>query len=114
MKNNHGLFSGDEDTNGHVDNMCCFIKPGTVLLSWTNDPSDPQHERSLEALSFLSSCTDAKGRKIEVVKIQIPGPLYMTEDEAQGLVDTVLFTFSFVHQNPKNAHVSLLSSRHAS
>ncbi|KAJ3687281.1 hypothetical protein LUZ61_016445 [Rhynchospora tenuis] len=81
-----GLF-GDEDTNGHVDNMCCFIKPGAVLLSWTDDPSDPQHERSLEALSILSGCTDAKGRKIEVVKIHVPGPLYMTEEEAQGLVD---------------------------
>ncbi|KAJ4777668.1 Agmatine deiminase [Rhynchospora pubera] len=81
-----GLF-GDEDTNGHVDNMCCFIKPGAVLLSWIDDPSDQQHERSLEALSILSGSTDAKGRRIEVVKIHVPGPLYMTEEEAQGLVD---------------------------
>lgn len=87
------ILSGDEDTNGHVDNMCCFIKPGTVLLSWTDDPSDPQHERSLEALSILSSCTDAKGRKIEVTKIHTPGPLYMTDEEAQGFVDTVIIFF---------------------
>ncbi|KAJ3679629.1 hypothetical protein LUZ60_017640 [Juncus effusus] len=79
-----GLF-GDDDTNGHVDNMCCFVKPGTVILSWTDDLSDPQHERSLEALSVLSSCIDAKGRKIQVIKIHTPGPLYMTKEEAEGL-----------------------------
>ncbi|KAK3144528.1 hypothetical protein QOZ80_4AG0314280 [Eleusine coracana subsp. coracana] len=72
---------GDEDTNGHVDNLCCFIKPGVVLLSWTDDEKDPQYERSVEALSTLSESVDTKGRKIEVVKIHVPGPLYMTEEE---------------------------------
>ncbi|PIN06955.1 Agmatine deiminase [Handroanthus impetiginosus] len=36
-----GLY-GDEDTNGHIDNMCCFARPGVVLLAWTDDKSDPQ------------------------------------------------------------------------
>ncbi|OAY85778.1 Agmatine deiminase [Ananas comosus] len=79
-----GLY-GDDDTNGHIDNICCFVKPGAVLLSWTDDESDPQYERSVEALSVLSNTTDAKGRKIEVFKIHIPGPLYMTEEESAGV-----------------------------
>ncbi|KAL6650874.1 hypothetical protein ACP70R_009799 [Stipagrostis hirtigluma subsp. patula] len=83
----HGLY-GDEDTNGHVDNLCCFIKPGVVLLSWTDDEKDPQYERSVEALSTLSKSVDAKGRQIEVVKIHVPGPLYMTQEEAEGVVST--------------------------
>ncbi|KAK3141988.1 hypothetical protein QOZ80_4BG0340720 [Eleusine coracana subsp. coracana] len=77
---------GDEDTNGHVDNLCCFIKPGVVLLSWTDDEKDPQYERSVEALSTLSESVDMKGRQIEVVKIHVPGPLYMTEEEAAGVI----------------------------
>lgn len=82
-----GLY-GDEDTNGHVDNMCCFIKPGVILLSWTDDEKDPQYERSVEALSVLSQSVDAKGRQLEVVKIHVPGPLYMTKEEAEGVVST--------------------------
>ncbi|KAL7097132.1 hypothetical protein ACP275_10G124100 [Erythranthe tilingii] len=79
-----GLF-GDDDTNGHIDNMCCFVRPGVVLLSWTDDESDPQYERSIEALSILNSVTDAKGRKLQVIKLHVPGPLYMTDEEAAGL-----------------------------
>ncbi|VFQ73788.1 unnamed protein product [Cuscuta campestris] len=81
-----GLF-GDDDTNGHIDNMCCFVKPGVVLLSWTDDKADSQYERSLEALTVLENSTDAKGRKFQVIKLHVPGPLYMTEDEANGLYE---------------------------
>ncbi|KAL6994987.1 agmatine deiminase [Sarracenia purpurea var. burkii] len=80
-----GLF-GDDDTNGHIDNMCCFVRPGVVVLAWTNDELDPQYDRSVEALSVLSNATDAKGRKIEIIKLHVPGPLYMTDEEASGLV----------------------------
>ena len=79
-------MAGDDDTNGHIDNMCCFAKPGVVLLSWTDDETDPQYERSVEALSVFSSSVDARGRKIQVVKLHVPGPLYMTEEEAFGIV----------------------------
>ncbi|KAL9438356.1 hypothetical protein AB3S75_024099 [Citrus x aurantiifolia] len=79
-----GLF-GDDDTNGHIDNMCCFSKPGVVLLSWTDDETDPQYERSVEALTILSDATDARGRKLQIIKLHVPGPLYMTEEEAAGL-----------------------------
>lgn len=80
----HGLF-GDNDTNGHIDNMCCFVRPGVVLLSWTDDESDPQYERSVEALSVLTKATDAKGRKLEIIKLHVPGPLYMTDEETSAL-----------------------------
>ncbi|XP_068636583.1 agmatine deiminase isoform X2 [Aristolochia californica] len=79
-----GLF-GDDDTNGHIDNMCCFVTPGVVLLAWTDDELDPQHERSTEAFSVLANSTDANNRKIEIIKLHVPDPLYMTEEEADGI-----------------------------
>ncbi|GLU20296.1 hypothetical protein SLE2022_365040 [Rubroshorea leprosula] len=81
----HGLY-GDDDTNGHIDNMCCFARPGVVLLSWIDDNNDPQYKRSVEAFSVLTNTTDACGRKLQVVKLHVPGPLYMTEEEAAGLI----------------------------
>jgi agmatine deiminase len=78
-------FSGDDDTNGHIDNMCCFVKPGVVMLAWTDDENDPQYERSLEAYSVLSKATDAHGRTLQIIKMHVPEPLFMTEDEADGL-----------------------------
>ncbi|XP_015883094.1 agmatine deiminase [Ziziphus jujuba] len=81
-----GLY-GDDDTNGHIDNMCCFVKPGVVALSWTDDETDPQYERSVEALSVLSKATDAKGRNMEVIKLHVPGPLHMTDEEAAGIFE---------------------------
>ncbi|OMO60903.1 Peptidyl-arginine deiminase, Porphyromonas-type [Corchorus capsularis] len=79
-----GLY-GDDDTNGHIDNMCCFAKPGVVLLSWTDDETDPQYERSVEAFSVLSNETDASGRKLQIIKLHVPGPLFMTDAEAAGV-----------------------------
>ena len=32
----------DWATNHHVDNFCCFVRPGAVLLAWTDDRADPQ------------------------------------------------------------------------
>jgi len=35
-------FAFDE-TDGHVDDICCFVRPGVVALSWTDDRADPQY-----------------------------------------------------------------------
>ncbi|KAH9570600.1 hypothetical protein CY35_02G049200 [Sphagnum magellanicum] len=80
-----GLY-GDNDTNGHVDNICCFVRPGVVLLHWVDDESDPQYERSLEAFNVLSKTTDATGRTLQVIPLHAPGPLYSTVEEVSGLV----------------------------
>lgn len=82
----------DEDTNGHVDNICQFVAPGKVVLAWEDNQDDPQYERSKAALDYLESQTDAKGRKIEVVKIHVPNPITITKEEADG-VDIVEGTF---------------------
>ncbi len=82
----------DEDTNGHVDNICQFVAPGKVVLAWEDNEEDPQHERSQMALDYLESQTDAKGRKIEVVKIHVPNPITITAEEAAH-VDQIEGTF---------------------
>jgi agmatine deiminase len=77
-----------DETSGHVDNLCCFVRPGVVALTWTDDESDPQYEISLDAYERLSVATDARGRKFEIHRIYQPGPFYITKEESDG-VDAV-------------------------
>ena len=74
-----------DETSGHVDNMACFLRPGVIALTWTDDPSDPQHERSAEAYDYLISNIDARGRQLEVRKIYQPQPVLITADESEGV-----------------------------
>jgi len=78
----------NDETSGHVDNLCCFIRPGVVALTWTDDPSVPQYTISLDALERLSHAADAHGRKFEIHKLHQPGPIYITREESEG-VDVV-------------------------
>lgn len=78
-----GLYN--DETNGHVDNFCCFIKPGEVLLAWTDDPTDPNYPRCQAALKVLESSQDAQGRRLVVHKMPIPGPLYACAEECAGV-----------------------------
>ncbi|PWR19778.1 agmatine deiminase [Zavarzinia compransoris] len=74
-----------DETDGHIDNLACFVKPGVIALTWTDDTADPQHAISKDAFERLSTAKDARGRPFEVVKLPSPGPLFASADEAAGL-----------------------------
>jgi agmatine deiminase len=78
-----------DETDGHVDNLCCFLRPGAVALTWTADRSDPQHARSADALARLAAMRDARGRALEVIRLPQPSvPLTISASEAAGVVAT--------------------------
>ncbi|WP_110686462.1 agmatine deiminase [Salinicola aestuarinus] len=74
-----------DETDGHVDNLCCFVAPGVVALTWTDDTADPQHAISQRALAVLENESDARGRRLTVHKLPQPGPLHLAEEEASGV-----------------------------
>jgi len=78
----------NDETDGHVDNLACFARPGVVLLTWSEDESDPQHAISRDAHERLTAASDARGRSLEVVHLPSPGPITISEQEASG-VDAV-------------------------
>ena len=47
-----------DETNGHVDNICCFARPGEVMLAWTDDKvgSIPRVEGERLAASYVNYC----------------------------------------------------------
>jgi agmatine deiminase len=81
----------NDETDGHVDNLACFARPGVVLLSYPADASDPQHAISRDAEERLRRASDARGRPIEVIRLPMPGPITISEEEARG-VDVVAGT----------------------
>lgn len=75
----------NDETDGHVDNLACFARPGVVLLTFCEDESDPQHAISLDAERRLQAATDAQGRSIEVIRLPSPGPVLITREESEGV-----------------------------
>ncbi|HET6497620.1 MAG TPA: agmatine deiminase [Coriobacteriia bacterium] len=74
-----------EETNGHVDDVACFVRPGVVLAGCTDDASDWRHEVLAENLEILRSATDAKGRALEVHTMPMPTTLTYTAEEVAGI-----------------------------
>ena len=64
----------DDETDGHVDNLVSFVKPGVVLALTAGDPEDANHERLADNLERLRNTTDAQGRQLEVIEVEQPNP----------------------------------------
>lgn len=77
-----------DETNGHVDNICNFVRPGELVMAWTDNQNDPQYAISKEVYDYLVNETDAKGRKFIIHKLHIPNPVIITKEESEG-VDAV-------------------------
>ncbi len=75
----------NDETNGHVDNICAFTRPGEVVLAWTEDREDVQYPLSKACLDYLEQAVDARGRKLKVHRLPLPKPVTVTEEECRGL-----------------------------
>lgn len=72
-----------EETNGHIDDVACFIKPGEVACIYTEDMQHPFYHAAKEAYDFLVRATDAKGRRLKVHKLCCPDvPITIGKDFA--------------------------------
>jgi agmatine deiminase len=59
-------------TDGHIDGLACFIRPGVVLAASPADATHPDYEVLQENMAILRDSTDARGRPIEVVEMVTP------------------------------------------
>ncbi len=78
-----GIYN--DETNEHVDNVCAFTGPASVVLAWTDREDDPQYEMSMSCLKVLQHETDANGRPFTVHKLYIPDePVRVCEEDLLG------------------------------
>ena len=69
-----------DDTNGHVDDICRFTDPSTVVLSLEDNPEDPNCSPLRENLEILQDLRLEDGGKIEVVPLPMPSPLFFDSE----------------------------------
>ncbi len=62
----------NDDTDGHVDNVCAFAAPGVVLIGADDRPDDASGRRLAAARRVLEGITDAAGRALEVRTVPQP------------------------------------------
>lgn len=60
----------ETETDGHVDGIAAFVRPGVVLFETIPDPYDPSFSIVEANLDALRGQTDAKGRPIDIVFIE--------------------------------------------
>jgi agmatine deiminase len=59
----------DMHTDGHVDGVCAFIRPGVVVAQTCPIPGHPDAERMAANRDVLATARDARGRALEVVEL---------------------------------------------
>lgn len=64
-----------KETNGHIDDVACFVRPGEVACIWTEDKGHPFYQAAHAAYEALCQATDARGRRLRVHKICLPREL---------------------------------------
>jgi len=62
-------IAGD-DTHGHVDDICRFVNPATIVLCREDNPKDANYTPLAENRERL------QGTGIEVIDLPMPAPLY--------------------------------------
>ncbi len=120
-------LKGDH-TDGHVDNLARFVRPGLVACQTPSGPDDPNAAVLDEVARTLSKARDAAGRRLTVARIPSPGrveidgepaaashmnwvtgsrslvfPAYNSHGKAAGAALKRLFPALQVAQSPANA-----------
>ena len=67
-------IAGD-DTHGHVDDLCRFVGPRTVVLCREEDPRDANYRPLAENRERLRAMRAEDGSPIEIVDLPMPAPL---------------------------------------
>lgn len=71
----------NDHTDGHIDTLARFVAPGVVVCMEAQDPADPNAATLARLAADLATMTDARGRRLEVVRIPSPGVVLDAEGE---------------------------------
>ena len=71
----------NDHTDGHIDTIARFIAPHTVMCMEPTSEDDPNYRVLQDIATQLEMMTDAKGRKLDVIRV--PSPNLVLDDEGE-------------------------------
>jgi len=79
----HVIWLGEglvgDDTDGHIDDIARFVDPTTVVAIVETDAKDDNYKCLQENLERLKGSKDQDGKKLSVVTLPCPRPVYYEE-----------------------------------
>jgi agmatine deiminase len=82
----------NDHTDGHVDTLARFVRPGVVVAMESRASDDPNRDALGRLLRDLESMVDARGRRLEVIRIPSPGRI----TDAEGRVMPASFVNFYI------------------
>jgi agmatine deiminase len=70
-----GAGVAGDDTHGHVDDLCRFVNPTTVVLAQESNPKEDNYRPLQANRERLQGMRLENGEKVEVVSLPMPAPL---------------------------------------
>jgi agmatine deiminase len=70
----HGIVG--DDTHGHIDDLCRFVNPTTVVLIREKNPKDVNYKPLAENWERIEDMRLEDGSKLNVVELPMPAPLF--------------------------------------
>lgn len=89
----------NDETGGHIDNVCRFLPDGSVVISWTDDKTNPMYDRCREIEKEL----DEQADYLTVHRLVTPAAQYRQTDEVvvgEGAMERLseqLLTASYIN-----------------
>jgi agmatine deiminase len=82
-------IAGKDITDYHIDALARFVAPGKVLIQLGDaiDPDDPWSVSGHETLQILRNATDARGKKLEIIRL--PDPINIRSRKADFVASYV-------------------------
>lgn len=81
----------DRATDGHIDGILAYLRPGVVIAQTQSDPNHPDFERLGKNFEILRQEKDARGRSLEIIELP-----YYPEFEIKGNHDAICYANFYI------------------
>lgn len=104
-------------TGGHIDEFCRFVSADTVLLAEvskeeaeTNPIAAENRKRMQENLNILEASVDQDNKKLKIIRIPLPEPLFTTIKAGDGVYDAYIAKYRSGFVFPLGSEIKVIAA----